>query len=320
MKNKLCISFAVVTALFLSVNVSAQETGSFLRNPSDAVSMSLGGASIVSVENASVFNTAALVPFSGTKFSANVSALSWMKGLYDSGLSTCTLSAHYSFDKYGTVFIGGRYFRSPSFEVADDDGYIVEDSAEPTDLAVELGYAYPFLNDFSGFVTGRYLRLNPGYGDVANAVCFDAGIGYHHEFGSVLSDVSAILQAKNFGSSPDYGAGARSLPWLANAGVSAGLELGKSNYLRAGVSADVSLRPSEMKGVSTSFGLEYSYRKIAYARGGYHLGNSSTGEPNWASCGLGISFWHLKIDGAYIFASSSSPLHNTASFTLTFYF
>ncbi len=320
MKINLHISIVAVAASLLSNSISAQETGSFLRNPADAVSMSLGGASVVSVENASVFNTAAFVPFSGKTFSANVSALSWMKGLYDSGLSTCTLSAHYNFDKYGTVFIGGRYFQSPSFEVADDDGYILEDSAEPTDIAVELGYAYPFLKDFSAFVTGRYLRLNPGYGDIANAVCFDAGVGYHHEFGSVLSDVSAMLQAKNFGTSPDYGSGSRSLPWLANAGVSAGLDLGKCNYLRAGVSADVSLRPSEMKGVSTSFGLEYSYRKIAYLRGGYHLGNSSVGEPDWASCGLGVSFWHLRIDGAYIIASSSSPLHGTAAFTLTFYF
>lgn len=30
-------------------------------------------------------------------------------------------------------------------------------------------------------------------------------------------------QLKNFGTSPDYGSGRRSLPWLVNAGVSAGL-------------------------------------------------------------------------------------------------
>ncbi len=318
MKNYISIICAVT--VLASADVYAQESGSFLRNPADALTMSLGGASVVSVENASVFSTGALVPFSGRTFSANVSALSWMKGVYESGLSTCTASAHYSFGKYGTVFLGGRYFRSPSYEVSDDEGNILDDSAEPKDFAVELGYAYPFLNDFSGFVTGRYLRLNPGYGDIAGAVCFDAGFGYHHKFNSVLSDISAILQGRNLGTSPDFGSGARSLPWIANAGVSAGLNIGSYSEIRAGVSADLSLRPSEMSGVSTSFGLEYSYRKIAYARGGYHLGNSSVGEQNWASCGLGINFWHLCIDGAYIIAPSSSPLHNTASFTLTFYF
>ena len=48
-----------------------------------------------------------------------------------------------------------------------------------------------------------------------------------------MEDIAAIAQLKNFGTSPDYGSGRRSLPWLVNAGASAGLLAGKHNRFRA---------------------------------------------------------------------------------------
>lgn len=132
-------------------------------------------------------------------------------------------------------------------------------------------------------------------------------------------------QLKNFGTSPDYGSGCRSLPWLVNAGASAGLLAGKHNRFRAGAALDIFVAPtcgslSPERGVSASFGVEYSFRRMVYARGGYHLGNHSSGGQHWGSVGLGFRFWHMTLDAALILTPSSSPLHDTASGTLSIWF
>lgn len=319
------IACGIVFSGWASCPAAAQETGSFMRNPADSRTMSLAGAGVVSLDDVSVLDNAALSPFSLNRFSAGVSCQSWMRNAFGGGMSSYSMSARYSFRKAGTAYLGVRSLKTPPFEHTDDYGNVIDDSSSPLDLAVEAGYAYRFCGDFSAALTARYLRLNPGYGNVADAVSFDAGLAWRHQFGGVLEDVAVIAQLKDFGTSPDYGAGRRSLPWLVNAGASVGLLAGEHHRLRAGASMDIPVAPSldglaPVRGVSTSFGAEYSYRRMLYARGGYHLGNKSAGGQRWGSIGLGLRFWHITLDGAFIIAPSSSPLRNTASGTLSVWF
>lgn len=308
-----------------SVSAAAQETGTFMRNPAESRTMSLAGAGVVSLDDVSVLDNAALAPFSLNRFSAGVSCRSWMRNVSGGGMSSYSMSARYTSDKAGTLYLGVRSLKMPPFEQTDDCGNVIDDSSSPLAMAFEAGYAYRFLGDFSAALTARYLRLDPGYGDAANAVSFDAGLAWRHMFSGVLEDLAAIAQLKNFGTSPDYGAGRRSLPWQVNAGVSAGLLLGGHNRFRAGASLDIPVAPecgglSPDRGVSASFGAEYSYRRMVYARGGYHLGSHSSGEQSWGSVGLGFRFWHMTLDAAWILAQSSSPLRNTFSGTLSVWF
>lgn len=308
-----------------SVSASAQETGTFMKNPAESRTMSLAGAGVVSLDDVSVLDNAALSPFSLNRFSAGVSCQSWMKNVSGGGMPSYSMSARYTSDKAGTFYLGVRSLKMPPFEQTDDYGNVIDDSSTPLDMAFEAGYAYRFCSDFSAALTARFLRLDPGCGDAANAVSFDAGLAWRHDFSGVLEDVAAIAQLKNFGTSPDYGSGRRSLPWLVNAGASAGLLAGRHNRFRAGASLDISVAPtcgslSPSRGVSASFGAEYSFRRMVYARGGYHLGNQSAGEQRWGSVGLGFRFWHMTLDAALILTPSLSPLHDTASGTLSIWF
>lgn len=319
------IACGAAFSFIASVSASAQETGTFMRNPAESRTMSLAGAGVVSLDDVSVLDNAALSPFSLNRFSAGVSCQSWMKNVSGGGMPSYSMSARYSLRKAGTFYLGMRSLKMTPFEQTDDYGNVIDDSSSPLDMAFEAGYAYRFCGDFSAALTARYLRLDPGYGDAANAVSFDAGLAWRHIFKGVMEDIAAIAQLKNFGTSPDYGSGRRSLPWLVNAGASAGLLAGKHNRFRAGASLDISVAPtcgslSPSRGVSASFGAEYSYRRMVYARGGYHLGNKSAGEQRWASVGLGFRFWHMTLDAALILTPSSSPLHDTASGTLSIWF
>lgn len=319
------IACGAAFSFIASVSASAQETGTFMRNPAESRIMSLAGAGVVSLDDVSVLDNAALSPFSQNRFSAGFSCQSWMRNVLGGGMSSYSMSARYSFSKAGTVYLGMRSLKTPPFEQTDEYGNVVDDTAKPGDMAFEMGYAHKFCGDFSAALTARYLRLDPGYGNAANAVSFDAGLAWRHKFSGVLEDVATIAQLKNFGTSPDYGSGRRSLPWQVNAGASAGILLGNHNRFRAGASLDVPVSPeyggmSPERGVSASFGAEYSFRRMVYARGGYHLGNLSSGEQRWGSVGLGFRFWHMTLDGAWILAQSSSPLRNTFSGTLSVWF
>lgn len=307
------------------VSAAAQETGTLMKNPAESRTMSLAGAGVVSLDDVSVLDNAALAPFSLNRFSAGVSCRSWMRNVSGGGMSSYSMSVRYGLRKAGTFYLGVRSLKMPPFEQTDDYGNVIDDSLSPLDMAFEAGYAYRFCGDFSAALTARYLRLDPGCGDAANAVSFDAGLAWRHMFSGVLEDLAAIAQLKNFGTSPDYGAGRRSLPWQVNAGVSAGLLFCNHNRFRAGASLDIPVAPecgglSPDRGVSASFGAEYSYRRMIYARGGYRLGSHSSGEQCWGSVGLGFRFWHMTLDAAWILAPSSSPLHNSASGTLSVWF
>ena len=181
-----------VMVFFCMKPLLAQETGSFMRNPAEARTMSLAGAGIVSADDVSAFDNAALTPFSRENLSVNASMLMWMPKMYNNQISY-SASARYSFRKAGTFYLGAREFKYPSLEQTDDYGNVTGTS-RPGDLAVEAGYAYPFLRDFSAALTARYLRLNPGYGSVANAVSFDAGLGFRHYFNATgpLTDVAIM--------------------------------------------------------------------------------------------------------------------------------
>ncbi len=323
--DMILLACAAVFSCIASVSAAAQETGTFMKNPAETRTMSLAGAGVVSLDDVSVLDNAALAPFSLNRFSAGVSCRSWMRNVSGGGMSSYSMSARYGLRKAGTFYLGVRSLKMPPFEQTDDYGNVIDDSSSPLDMAFEAGYAYRFCGDFSAALTARYLRLDPGCGDPADAVSFDAGLAWRHMFSGVLEDLAAIAQLKNFATSPDYGAGRRRLPWQVNAGVSAGLLFGGHNRFRAGASLDIPVAPecgglSPDRGVSASFGAEYSYCRMVYARGGYRLGSHSSGEQCWGSVGLGFRFWHMTLDGAWILAQSSSPLRNTFSGTLSVWF
>ena len=311
------IAIFVFSLLCVSLrSAGAQETASFMRNPSGTASMSLAGAGIVSMDDVSALDNPALTPFSNDSFTAGVSVMDWMHGL-NGGLSSYSASARYSNPSAGTFYLGFRSLKNPPSEQTDDFGNVLQESSSPLDFSVEAGYACRFCRDFSAALTARYLRLDPGYGKAADAVSFDLSLGYRHCFDAALSDVAATVQIKDFGTSPDYGYGRRSLPWLVNAGVSAGLLAGGHHRFRAGVSADLSLRPAASRGFTPSFGGEYSFRRMVYVRGGYHFGDKSAGEQRWGALGIGLRYLHVTIDAGWIIAQSASPLHNTVSCTLS---
>ena len=107
------IACGAAFSFIASVSASAQETGTFMRNPAESRTMSLAGAGVVSLDDVSVLDNAALSPFSLNRFSAGVSCQSWMKDVSGGGMSSYSMSARYSLNKAGTFYLGMRSLKMP---------------------------------------------------------------------------------------------------------------------------------------------------------------------------------------------------------------
>lgn len=181
---------------------------------------------------------------------------------------------------------------------------------EPHDMAFDVGYSRTVAEGLSVALTARYVRSEPGADDVAQTFAVDAGLFYRHAV-AASHRVTFGFQAANVGGALDYGAGNRQLPWVLKAGAAAELGLSEAHGLTLTAETEYRLRPSELRAWSGSFGAEYRCFGILALRGGYRMGDRSTGEYRYGSAGAGLRWKYVAADAAYLLAGSSSPLRNT---------
>lgn len=148
---------------------------------------------------------------------------------------------------------------------------------EPHDMAFDVGYSRTVAEGLSVALTARYVRSEPGTADVAQTFAVDAGLFYRHAV-AASHRVTFGFQAANVGGALDYGAGNRQLPWVLKAGAAAELGLSEAHGLTLTAETEYRLRPSELRAWSGSFGAEYCCFGILALRGGYRMGDRSTGE------------------------------------------
>lgn len=56
-------------------------------------------------------------------------------------------------------------------------------------------------------------------------------------------------------------------------------------------------------GVEAAAGIQYDWKRLLFLRAGYHYGNAESVIPSYASAGLGVKFFGVHIDAAYLFGN-----------------
>ena len=279
-----------IIALALPALVSAQGSGAFLTNPTDARSAAMGGAGVATAGDAfSVFRNAAQLPVADSRLSAGYTVMSWLPEV--SAQYQHTVAVAFKPTARQSVYAGFRYLSYPSFESIDDEGNPLG-RLSPRDIAAEIGYARMLCRDLSASLTARYLRLDLG-GVARNALSFDLGLFYRHRFAS------------------DFGGGRRPLPWRVKAGGAVDLHPAEHHLLTLTAECEYLFRPAALRAWSGSFGAEYRCFNIASLRGGYHLGDRSGGGWRYGTVGAGVQWRYVGVDAAYFIASRRCPLRNT---------
>ena len=288
---------------------TAQNAAAFLSVVPDARSAAMGGAGVaLSADVFSALRNAAQLPFSEERFGAGYSYLPWMRDLTPR-TALHTAAVYFKPDGKQAVSASFRYFSQYGSERTDEEGNELG-RLEPHDMAFDVGYSRTVAEGLSVALTARYVRSEPGADDVAQTFAVDAGLFYRHAV-AASHRVTFGFQAANVGGALDYGAGNRQLPWVLKAGAAAELGFSEAHGLTLTAETEYRLRPSELRAWSGSFGAEYRCFGILALRGGYRMGDRSTGEYRYGSAGAGLRWKYVAADAAYLLAGSSSPLRNT---------
>ena len=278
----------------------------FSRTIYDASTLAMGGSGLLNTANAAAapFQNAALMSYSDKTFDLGLTYQMFQPAYAKSNVLSAGIAGKL-FDKLGIG--GGVTMRmNPGYELVDGDG-IIGDTYHPKDIQANLGLSYKIIPALSVGVNFKYLNSN---------------IAPEASYGAFASDIflmtrikgfKAALGVSNIGTKVKSGDNKFSIP------SSATLALGYSALFASKHGLDVEIDADWwfQNTISASAGLTYLYNEMVYVRAGYRYGGNSV-LPSFASAGIGVKFFGVKLDLAYLFASES--LSNTLAVTLGFQF
>ena len=298
--------FLVFMGLIISLTVTAQALP-FVAADYNPVTLGKGAASAVETSSVAyaAFRNAAAVPFSKQKMDVAVGYSAWAP----SGVSTNVISAAGSYnmnDKLG-ITAGFMYGMNPAYDIIDAAG-ASKGKFSPSDMQLNAGVSYRFIPCLSA-------GINLGY--ASSNLAEDAS------YGSFVADVFLMAEFGNFKAAAgvsDIGTGITSvsgskymIPTACVLGFGYEAEIAENNSLT--VQADVDYYFEG--GPAASFGAEYDFMDMVFARAGYRYGGNSI-LPSFASVGVGAKFAGIKIDAAYLFANE--VIGNTTAVSLGYCF
>lgn len=302
MKNTFLLLILPLTVLS-SGGLSAQ-SASFTDAASDARSLSMGNSGYASAGNAfSVMRNMSALPFGDADFAAGYSFTLLAPG---SGTYTGMHSAggYYNLAGGHSLGAGFRFMGYKKIEIETPDI-----SFRPSDLAVDLGYAYRLATRFSLGATLRYIRSEQGSKELApeyktgNAFAGDLAAMYSH------NGLSASAGVYNIGSKINYGAGGNSLSTHIKAGVAYEWNFSQKHFLTGEL--DLSQLVTADEGAHSTFtgiGAEYSYAKKYSFRAGYRIADRYA---SYATLGAGVVLGPVSLDLAYVLAGRDVMMRNT---------
>lgn len=161
----------------------------------------------------------------------------------------------------------------------------------PEDMIIAAGLAYRFADAFSVGVDIKSFSSKIGKELAGNSFAADISAAYSK------NGVRAGVSLRNLGSKISYGGGtAYDLPMLVRA---------NGAYSVAGFTASAEVNYLFSGALMAGVGAEYSIKDIVFLRAGYHYGNEKKAVPSFASCGLGLEFYGIRLNAAYLLGSKT---------------
>jgi len=303
--------FYILVICCQAFGVSAQsvaDAGLFTYSAAGTVTASLGGNGVAWGPDAfAVFRNSAQGALADAKVIAGYAVSSWMPGwdladrhwIHDAG-------GLFTFGGRQAVLTGVRYLNLPTVELTDEEGNL-QSRFTPYALEVDAGYAYAWRGKLAAGLTCRYFRLDQKTLLTTYVAC-DLSLFYRDSLAGRPYFWQAGMQLSNIAEA--Y------LPLKIEYAVSAGWEQGAHRVMCTGGIAHQELA----YGFCTlgSAGVEYSFRKKIFLRGGYRSGRPAKGIFACTALGGGMKWHGIGLDATWRLASSDSPQRNAWHLALTF--
>ena len=280
----------VVPSLEVEEASEAMGFSRIVRNPASAAKGFAGIASPSSIAWSS-FNNSAVIPFSEKKFDLGLLYQSWAPGSVKS--NDFGVGAAGKFTEHIGMSFGFLMQNGESYPVINESGSI-KDEFTPKDMQVNLGFAYRFGDLISMGVNMKYLSST--LTDEDSYKVFAGDIFAQGCFGGV----NVAMGLSNVGSSvKDQSGNKFKIPASVTFGADYTLYLAELHGLNFVADFDYFLSGN----VTAALGCEYGFNDMVFARFGYHYGSKKAVLPSFATVGLGLKFFGLQLDFAYLTAN-----------------
>lgn len=286
----------IIASLFAFIFMNAQGVAFLNINP-DPANMAMAGTSVAHRADAyAMENNIAATALDSPKIAAAVGF-----GIWQPGAANARLMSAQGFYRIGERFSVAFEYKGCSYSeysVVSDDGRI-KDAFTPKELTAGVGVAYRMADNFSAGLNIRMISSVMASDAKGSAFGADIAVKYYN------NSLHAGLSVCNLGTKIKYGDVSYSLPMSAKLGVAYFV-----NNLMLSTEADYYLK----KGLSAGLGAEYTFGNIVSLRAGYHFGKATGVLASYASAGIGIVAYGVKLDLAYI--TGSATLGNTLLLSL----
>ena len=322
----------------------------FLRISPDARAGGMGNLGLAtSADAGSIFYNRAKLPFADTRTSIGLSYSPWMRAVTN-GMYLLSGSFYQQLNENRVLSAGIRYFNMGDVPMADYSGNKLP-TAQPRELAADLGYAQKLSNTLAISVALRYIHsklatdsMNGVDYKAGNAVAGDLSL-YYNNVDSTTGGWSAGLALSNLGSKIGYSNDAAQKEFLpANFGIGVAYTkvLDEDNQIMVGIDYNHLLVPTapadavamnayyskavmeswfssfNNKQNTTGIGAEYTYHHQFSVRAGYLIVPKDAGDNGGFTCGLGLKYTVLELHFSYLAASGNGVSRNPVSNTLRF--
>ena len=217
----------------------------------------------------------------------------------------------YKINQRNAILLGLRYFGYPEMDGTGEGA----SGIHPKEIAVEAGYAYEVIKNFSVSATFKYLfsdmgRIGNSRG--ASSVAFDLGVLYKCGINDWEgAGWSVGLHVSNLGPKINYLTSKDALPATVKVGGAADLPFLQMHKLTLTADLGYRLSPADVQALSVSAGAEYAWRELVMLRGGYHCGDKKKGDASYATAGAGVEYAGVRLDFAWLFAGHEYLARNT---------
>lgn len=295
--------FAVSSAAFAQQGKVALP---FLGIPQNTAALSMGGAYLSSGENLGWFGNPAMMALSDYKADVSLAALDWTP----TGTTYMDFSGAVKLGRAFALAAGASYGRGAEYDITSSVKDPVS-SFRTSEMQAGIGAGVCFGRNFALGLNVAYvsqtLTEKSSLGTLAADIYMSARSG----------DFTATLGMENLGGRVAVQKNASTkypLPTALAAGVAWNRIFAEIHRIELLADFDYYLSAASF---GTQLGASYTWNGLASVRGGYHYGKFI---PSFASAGLGVSVFGVKLDFTYLIAGKDNPLRNTLAFTLGYRF
>lgn len=293
------LSFAACAAASAQTEQPVDATGvpmPFITIDHNPVSLGMASTSIASDKDVafSAFTSSAVVPFTQKKGDAAVSYSPWAPA--NNGDKNISAGVAAKLGKVVGLSFAGTYGMGSQYDLIDDNG-VTSGTFKTSTMSFGLGLGFRFTSFLGMGVNARYSAQNlaPDY----KLSAFTAGV---HLIGRIADRYNIILGVSDLGgkvkSASDEGF---SLPTSMVLGAALPFTFGEKNALDVNISGNYFFNRTLAAGV----GVQYGWNDMVFARAGYRYAGKAAAMPSFASLGLGVKFYGVHIDAAYLLASKA---------------